>query len=491
MHKMFGADALDWRQVKIDWDAVTEDLIKAGTPIDKEGRICNDGNVYGILMDDVQRKRNKQARVVISGCVDLKKLEEHSGIKLSQATRAALPDVWVNTGDWDSMENKPFGEYEATTDTLTWDGNTEGRDALAMIQGDETITFAYKVSDVVPTPEDLSRGIALTHNDGETWNMEDDVVSRLVEDYKATGFLIPIPDFDFCIIPYDNFTFSPVEGLSIVAPSAGVYFGDYRPNEDNYTTKLTIKGYNGFTGTFVKTIEPKFLPEGYPYEEAKVTDISGQEYVINGFDGDSSNSNKTVTHNLNIPLALGQVWKVFGGTYESEVQKTEDGTLYIGTPDLNPFYITANEAAVNGNWQYMKDVRSLDVVCVSGEYSETTVHPIAEKFLPNSGGGGGGILYVDFYTAAGATTPNTCAMTATEIIGKIKQGFLPVAVVHVIDADGTEHGESGRAIYHMNNWVDGVDHDTVKFQSFYQSGSSAAKRELITLKDSTVSYSTY
>lgn len=111
--------------------------------------------------------------------------------------------------------------------------------------------------------------------------------------------------------------------------------------------------------------------------------------------------------------------------------------------------------------------------------------------MDSHGGGGGGILYVDFYTAAGGTTPTSCAMTAAEIIGKIKQGFLPVGVVHVIDADGTEHAESGRAIYHMNNWVDGVEYDTVKFQSFYQSGSSAAKRELITLKDSNVSYSAY
>lgn len=110
--KMFGFDTLDWRQVKIDWDAITDDVIKAGTPMDKDGHICNDGNVYGILMDDVQRKRNVQGRVVISGCMDMKAAEEHSGITLSAEAKAALPDIWTQSGgvsSWNDIPDKPEG----------------------------------------------------------------------------------------------------------------------------------------------------------------------------------------------------------------------------------------------------------------------------------------------------------------------------------------------------------------------------------------------
>lgn len=118
--KMFGFDTLDWRQVKIDWDAITDDIIKAGTPMDKDGHICNDGNVFGILMDDVQRKRNVQGRVVISGCMDMKVAEEHSGITLSAEAKAALPDIWTHSGgggvtDYNKLENRPVSAEKGET----------------------------------------------------------------------------------------------------------------------------------------------------------------------------------------------------------------------------------------------------------------------------------------------------------------------------------------------------------------------------------------
>ena len=132
-------------------------------------------------------------------------------------------------------------------------------------------------------------------------------------------------------------------------------------------------------------IRQESLPEGYPYEEVNVTDISGQEYEITGF----TVTSLSVTHNLNIPFELGQVWSAGLETlsYECEVQAADDGTLYIGSigASSTPFYITANDGEVLQ--AYMNNHRNASAFylqCVSGTVTETTIHPMDEKFLPSS-----------------------------------------------------------------------------------------------------------
>ena len=132
-------------------------------------------------------------------------------------------------------------------------------------------------------------------------------------------------------------------------------------------------------------IRQESLPEGYPYTEVTATDISGQEYEITGF----TVTSLSVTHNLNIPFELGQVWSAGLETlsYECEVQAADDGTLYIGSigASSTPFYITANEGEVLQ--AYMNNHRNASAFylqCVSGTVTETIIHPMDEKFLPSS-----------------------------------------------------------------------------------------------------------
>lgn len=261
--KMFGIDTLDWRQIKIDWDAITDDIIKAGTPMDKDGHICNDGNVFGILMDDVQRKRNVQGRVVISGCMDMKAAEKHSGITLSAEAKAALPDVWTQTGgvsSWNDLTDKPF--YEETTtvqgDTLTWDGNTEGKLTLA-IPGYTGAMFV-QISDAVPTLEDCTNGIVEKSSNGHvsTWSY-DQLINTF---YPQTGVLCTE---GITVIPTDNYL---LNAYGVTFSKAGVY-ATYMDGMEAHLASLTIPGYTGFvtTETVVQPIDPKFLPKGVPYVE--------------------------------------------------------------------------------------------------------------------------------------------------------------------------------------------------------------------------------
>jgi hypothetical protein len=126
-------DDFDWREVKIDWDAMAGDVIKAGTPMSREGLIANDGNAYGILMDDVQRKRNKRGRVIVAGCVDVAKAEEHSGVKLSAAAKKALGDVWSQGFGGALPEGVPYAQ--TTEVALVKDVTTRVNNTTYIVDG--------------------------------------------------------------------------------------------------------------------------------------------------------------------------------------------------------------------------------------------------------------------------------------------------------------------------------------------------------------------
>lgn len=77
--------------------------IKAGTPMDRAGNICNDANAVGILLGDVVQeldsvqafdgKRYANGVLLTAGYVDKNYAQEHSGITYSDAAIAALTGI--------------------------------------------------------------------------------------------------------------------------------------------------------------------------------------------------------------------------------------------------------------------------------------------------------------------------------------------------------------------------------------------------------------
>lgn len=150
-----------------------------------------------------------------------------------------------NIGAGTASEWSDLGESVTNIgETLTWDGNTEGKTQDA--QGVYT-----KISDNVPTEEDLKEG----------WTEEVTIL--------ATGEIIQIPVsgeevseyFDesgavlgsaFAIMPRDNMEYS---GMYVA--EKGIYA---LSSDDAYLSSLTIPGYN-FTETTVKPVPEKYLPE--------------------------------------------------------------------------------------------------------------------------------------------------------------------------------------------------------------------------------------
>lgn len=122
------------------------------------------------------------------------------------------------------------------------------------------------------------------------------------------------------------------------------------------------------------------------YEETVETDIAGTTYTL----GDVSTAGTIYTHN-GLPLKVGQVWTLSYKVGRLEpsfsdlpVLEAQDGTLYIGDPNLKsvPFYVTATTYKA-GTIVNTHGRGTVSAICVSGTVIKTIVHKLDEKYLPN------------------------------------------------------------------------------------------------------------
>lgn len=137
---------------------------------------------------------------------------------------------------WNDLKDKPFGESETGGDTLTWDGNTDGK-AIAFD------SFVH-VSDVVLTKSDFSNGANAVIGEVLTIGEEDVIEGGL------DGIGLMFGEVGFCL--------NETEAETLGIP-AGIYF--LWSAETLYISSLTIPGYTGFPVT--KKIEEKYLPNNH------------------------------------------------------------------------------------------------------------------------------------------------------------------------------------------------------------------------------------
>lgn len=132
----------------------------------------------------------------------------------------------------DYLKNKPFGDMPTGGDTLYWDGNTEGLVCVA--------DMVYKVSDAVPTADDVANGCVGT------------AAAGVVElHFSDTGNGILLEDNGLAVIVSDSGIGIDMGGFAF--QEAGTYL-----NGTLNVKSFTIPGYTGFPVT--KKIEKKYLP---------------------------------------------------------------------------------------------------------------------------------------------------------------------------------------------------------------------------------------
>lgn len=298
-------DNLDWREIVINWEGMGDDVteIKAGTPMDAEGNIANNGNCFGLMMGDVLRTRSR-ARVVISGPVDLDEAEANSGITLTDEAKAAMRDVWfpgksggcLPTGGAAYQQLVTDGEgnakwedrlaYGATV--ISWGGDTTGR--VNVVGG------FYKVSDLTPTKEAVVGGTFKWSFSPNRTTITQDMISGLegiffsVLDEPGGAALIIVSfvenyDLGWAVIPEKGIYMNASKNKYIES----LIYGhakqlDYDLLPKNYNVIFTMEA-NGDTGTCNCTYEElsAWLASGTPIVARSVSpsdDCATIEYLV-------------------------------------------------------------------------------------------------------------------------------------------------------------------------------------------------------------------
>lgn len=81
--------------VTLDFSAVTtkngeEKVVKAGSPIDKDGKVANTASAVGILLTDVYEAR-PIGTIIKHGCVNVAVANKNAGIEIADEVKTALP----------------------------------------------------------------------------------------------------------------------------------------------------------------------------------------------------------------------------------------------------------------------------------------------------------------------------------------------------------------------------------------------------------------
>ena len=189
-----------------------------------------------------------------------------------------INDYTFETTTIKQIDNKYLEPFETIGgDTLTWDGNTDGRD----IVGD---MFCH-ISDVVVTVSDCANGVIATFVDGST---QGGAATEL-----APGLLMLADIESVLCVATDNYDFN-----GMIFPKKGIYvtYGDY------CVTSFTINGYTGFGSTKLKE---SYLPE-HTHDYAASSHTHDDRYytesevnnLLNGKANSShSHSYASTTHN--------------------------------------------------------------------------------------------------------------------------------------------------------------------------------------------------
>lgn len=172
------------------------------------------------------------------------------------------------SGGGGSSSWKDLGEG-IVYDTVTWDGNTDGR-AVYM-------DMAYHISDGVPTKEDLAKGFTVTLSNGNTVDSSTEGV--IIQDIEEGAYAI-------CILTF------PVVGFNTIAQE-GFPVGTYAFSVGGvHVTSITVNGFKGYEAVKTNPIDYKYLPEALQFGAEKQMigslTIDSQDIVLDELPTDSS-----------------------------------------------------------------------------------------------------------------------------------------------------------------------------------------------------------
>ena len=81
------------KPVTLHASALTSGVCKAGTPIDKDGKVANTASAVGILWNDVYAQNPNGSLIVGFAVINLANAEANSGLTISADVKTALSNV--------------------------------------------------------------------------------------------------------------------------------------------------------------------------------------------------------------------------------------------------------------------------------------------------------------------------------------------------------------------------------------------------------------
>lgn len=318
-----------------------------------------------------------------------------------------------HTHNWNDLKDKPFGETTTYGDTLTWDGNTEGRYMVDM----DGFPL-YLISEVTPTATDMANGLKFTDMHGSVMELPFEDVAQVLNNGIIDSEL-------FLVIPQDNCDFN-----GITFGKQGLYMG--WGEGLNNVTAITINGYTGFEMETTAPLPNKYLDIIETVGGDTLTwdgDMNGLEFV-EGDDGVTLYKISDTAPTL-AELQQGCVLTVDGEQLEipsdSIVPITETVYALFGNPTYGMGVLQDN-VDLNGviiphkGFYIFPDpsISYSDYSLTINGYTGFAKEKIKQEYLPSGGGAssGGGAFVVNI-------TPNDefSVFTADKTYNEIADAF--------------------------------------------------------------------
>lgn len=191
------------------------------------------GGGTGEGLPPVSEADNGMPLVVENGEWTVGKLEKN-------AVKGLVTDLITYGMTLNEKAEKQHAEEHTWKEALTWDGDLTGH--VVYDAYDDGTELWCRVSDVVPTMDDLANGYGLEGYDNNTG--EEQFLYVSMSDAEDRGYLYPsggLFDYLVAIVPTDNYTF---DGADYTFPQRGIYFiKNLYAGEDFFITSLAIPGY--------------------------------------------------------------------------------------------------------------------------------------------------------------------------------------------------------------------------------------------------------
>ena len=157
------------------------------------------------------------------------------------------------SGDYNDLTNKPcYDNREYGTTTLTYDGNSEGKDVRFINQQNKVIKITDDISEY--DVEGLKNSTVVLYN--KEGSNESDVTEDITE---LDGFLdlgnVYVLANSIFVVPFEE---AELDGISF---TKGIWFGQAEMENEGYMMYVKSLTYNKYISGELKKIDKKYLPD--------------------------------------------------------------------------------------------------------------------------------------------------------------------------------------------------------------------------------------